>query len=152
MAHDVCDDKGCVTAPRRETCRPTKVEAAACNVDLRQPDGLADAVKDAIIGRVELCIRSVGRVKTIESEACLADHVRAEGVRLVQRENLPPRIQTVAEAGDGIAEKIRLSTVVVLDVVVSMQSAVLCQVVAYVPRPLVDLDRSGCRTYETRRA
>ena len=50
----VCDYKSRVAAPRRLVGRPAEVEAAS-DVDLRQSDRIIDAIKNAEVGRVELC-------------------------------------------------------------------------------------------------
>src|SRR4030095_14675879 len=72
-----------ISAPRGKKRWTTKVEAAAGDVNLRQGDGLRDAVSDAKVERIQLCIRHVQAKYSVEAESHFVDYCGTEGMRLI---------------------------------------------------------------------
>src|ERR1044072_9986284 len=103
VAECVRRDKRRVRASLRETGWAAKVQSGAGGAHLRQTDWLSHTVLDAEIEWVELCVRRKDDVDAIETETRFVHDCRTERVRLVQRENLAPRLARVAEVRDRVS-------------------------------------------------
>jgi hypothetical protein len=143
----------CRVPPSRWKDRRTaKVQRAAGNVDLWQADRLRDPISDAEIRGVELGVRLVRAELPIDSESGFIDQVRAEGVDFIEGEKLPVSKVSVSEAGNGVAEVIRLDALRKIVALITVQPVAVCEDVIDVQPPLIVVDRPRRRTDKTRRS
>src|SRR6185295_14023871 len=129
--------KSCVAASLRETGGTAEVQPDAADADLRNADGLVEAVVDSQVGRVELLIRREDDVDAVKAEARFIDRAGAEDMRLVQGEDLAARGARVAEIGNRVALQNRLAALVPLDRVIAMQAIIFTERVTDISRPLI---------------
>src|SRR5262245_19319590 len=138
--HRVGNDQRRVTTPRRPGRRTSEVETAG-NRHLWKADGLADAIKDVVVRRVELRLWSSFAVNPVEAKARLVDQGWAERMSFAERKERPGRMVGAAEARNRIAIAARLKETPGLKGEVTVEPVSLGQVVADVCCPAIQVNR-----------
>ena len=150
VAEGVGEHVGGVGAALREPVGSAEVQPHALNGDLGEDGGRRDPAVDPVALRI---VGHVGRERDVDAviaEARLVHDARAEDTRVVQGADLPVGGPGVPEPGDGVALEVWLAPQILLERVVGVQGVVLRELMADVPRPLVDVHVRDTRADEAR--